>query len=141
MTPLPPVGSADMIARADALLADETRELHVQVRQDQFLLHVSKAVQRNGNWSWNEGVVMYVGSLANTQPTNQIRLDSIGDSSSTISLSIVQRISAPINQDSCIGRVDAEFDKLLASCAGGECTFHTSISVCGVSLNLYSCRS
>jgi hypothetical protein len=48
-----------MIAWAETL-TDEPRELYVEMRQDQVLLYVTKAVRRSGNWSWNERVVLYV---------------------------------------------------------------------------------
>jgi hypothetical protein len=53
------VGSADMIAWVETL-ADEPRELYVEMRQDQVLLYVTKVVRRSENWSWNEGFVLYV---------------------------------------------------------------------------------
>jgi len=67
MTLLLPVGSANMTAWAETLLANESQEIYVELRQDRILLRVTKAAQRSGNWSWNERVRLCVRSHAHTQ--------------------------------------------------------------------------
>jgi len=50
-------------------------------------------------------------------------LDSIGNSSSTVSLSIMQRTSGAVIQNSCIAFVDIVLATLLARCVDDERTF------------------
>ena len=70
--------------------------------------------------------------------------DSIGNSLSTISLLLVQKISQPTIRASCLGRIDVILGTLLGTCADNECKLKTSIVVPdGVSkaFNSYSTRN
>jgi hypothetical protein len=57
---LPTVESADMTAWAATIPANGSQELYVEIKLDQTIVKVIKAVERNNAVIWDDDVLLYV---------------------------------------------------------------------------------
>ena len=119
------VHSADAPVWAQSLHDNETRELYVEIKQDGMMVHATKEVKQNKTMSWNEEFLMYVWSPTGSQSVDETSFDSIGNNSSTISLSLM-------HERSCLCFIDFVLGTLLTICPDNKCTLEMYNLICGV---------
>ena len=119
---LPLVDSVDVTAWAESIPDNDPRQLHIEIRQEQMGVQAAEAVKRSGILTWNEEFLLYVCSHTDHQLVDETNFDSVGNGSSTISLSIVKNTPGTVTQCSSIGCVDVVLGALLTKCSDNGCT-------------------
>jgi hypothetical protein len=119
---------------AESFHDNETRELYVEIRQDGMVAHATKKVKGSKTMSWNEEFLMYVWLPTSGQSVDETSFNSIGNNSSTISLSLM-------HERSCLYSIDFVLGTLLTACLDNKCMLEMYNLICGVSWTFRSCCS